>query len=111
MKHRSLAETPPQPVSHNPEIVKQVLLARGDVPHITQFAQSRFAPGQVATAHMHADMTEVFLVVAGTSTFTIDGVAHHLAPGSCIAIAPGETHEVANTGADELVLLYFGVED
>ena len=110
MKHRLLDHLPTQAVSHNPAIGKRVLLARGELPHITQFAQACFAPGQVAGEHRHLDMVEVFFVAAGQGTITIEGKAYALEPGTCIAVEPGEAHEVANTGDDELVLLYFGVE-
>jgi quercetin dioxygenase-like cupin family protein len=107
----SLAAAAEEPVSHDAAIRKRVLLRRGDVPAVTQLAQARFAPGQVAAVHAHADMHEVFLVESGVARFTIDGVAHRLETGGCIAIAPGERHEVANAGDGELVVTYFGIEE
>lgn len=109
MKQVSLDTIPQQGVSHNAAIRKQVMLSAGDLPHITQFAQAHFEPGQVAEAHAHRDMHEVFLVQSGEGTMTIDGQHHVLTPGVCIAVAPGETHEVANTGEVMLVLTYFGI--
>lgn len=109
MKQVSLTTIPEQGVSHNPAIRKQVMLAKGDIPHLAQFAQARFEPGHVATAHAHAAMHEVFFVEAGCGTMTIDGTVHPLTLGTCMVIAPGETHEVANTGTEVLVLTYFGI--
>lgn len=109
MKRVSLNNIPEQGVSHNTAIRKQVMLQKGDLPHLIQFAQARFEPGQVATAHSHADMHEVFLVQSGQGKMTVDGVVHALTPGVCIAVAPGEVHEVHNTGETWLVLTYFGV--
>lgn len=109
MKVTSLSAATPEPVSHDAAILKRVLLRRGDVPRLTQYARARFAPGQTAAAHAHADMHEVFLVESGRARFTIDGLAHELGPGGCIAIAPGEMHEVANAGDGDLVVTYFGV--
>ncbi len=57
----SLNELPEQPVSHNPEIKKKVMLKLGDLPHLTNFSQARFAPGQSAPAHAHQDMSELTL--------------------------------------------------
>ncbi|MEO1591876.1 MAG: cupin domain-containing protein, partial [Cyanobacteria bacterium J06632_22] len=65
MKQTSLHTVPEQGVSHNGAIRKRVLLRAGDLPHLTQFAQASFAPGQVAAAHAHSDMHEVFLVQSG----------------------------------------------
>lgn len=109
MKRVSLDTLPDQGVSHNSAIRKQVLLQSGDLPHLTQFAQAYFDPGEVAAAHAHADMHEVFLVKSGQGTMTVDGTAHALSVGVCIAVAPGETHEIRNKGADPLVLTYFGI--
>ena len=111
MKRTSLHTVPEQGGSHNDAIRKRVLLTASDVPHLTQFAQARFSPGQVAAAHAHTDMHEVFLVQAGQGTMDIDGQPHPLTPGTCIAVAPGETHTVTNTGQETLVLIYFGIHE
>ncbi|MBC6435840.1 cupin domain-containing protein, partial [Nostoc sp. HG1] len=39
----------------------------------------------------------------------IDGTEYPLLPGNCVAIEPGEVHEVVNSGSTELVLTYFGL--
>ena len=62
MKVISLSTLPEQAVSHNPAIKKKVMLSLGSLPHLTNFSQARFAPGQVAKAHSHSDMCEVFFV-------------------------------------------------
>ncbi|MGF1482453.1 MAG: cupin domain-containing protein [Cyanophyceae cyanobacterium] len=109
MKITSLAHLPEQEVSHNPAIKKKVMLQLGDLPHLTNFSQARFSPGQVAKAHAHQDMCEVFFVEAGVGTIFIDGQEYLLTPGSCIAVEPGEVHEVLNSGSTDLVLTYFGL--
>ena len=110
MRIVSLDALPVEGVSHDPAIRKQVLLRRGEVPHLTAFSRAVFTPGQAVTPHAHADMHEVFFVASGAGEIRVDGAAHALAAGTCVAVAPGETHEIACTGAEELVLLYFGVE-
>lgn len=110
MKLISLDELPETGVSHNPEIRKRTMLARGDVPHLTNFARSVLLPGQVASAHSHAGMHEVFFVASGDGLIHIDGAPHRLAPGTCVAVEPGERHEITNDGPAPLVLLYFGIE-
>ncbi|HEX7119007.1 MAG TPA: cupin domain-containing protein [Longimicrobiales bacterium] len=98
-------------VSHDPEIRKRVMIRNGRVPHLTTFAQSRFRPGQATTAHSHRDMFEIFLVEAGTGVVRIDGRELPLEPGVCVVIEPGEVHDMANTGNEELVLTYFGIAE
>ena len=110
MKVTSLQQLPIESVSHNAAIKKQVMLRMGELPHLTNFSQARFQPGQVALAHAHNDMHEVFFVEAGAGQIVVDGEAIALTPGVCVAIAPGESHEVSNPGEDELVLTYFGLE-
>ncbi len=109
MKLTSLNDLPEESVSHNPEIKKKVMLRFGDLPHLTNFSQSRFAPGHTAPAHAHQDMCEVFFVESGSGVIHIDGKEYPLIAGSCVAVEPGEVHEVVNNGATELVLTYFGL--
>lgn len=104
----SLNDLPEESVSHNPEITKKVMLRCGDLPHLTNFAQARFAPGQISPGHAHQDMCEVFFVQAGAGVMLVDNKEYPLLPGNCIAIEPGEVHEIINNGSDELVLTYFG---
>ncbi|MEM6451485.1 MAG: cupin domain-containing protein [Cyanobacteria bacterium P01_D01_bin.105] len=110
MKLSSLHQLPVESVSHNAAIKKQVLLRMGDLPHLTNFSQAHFQPGQVAQAHVHTDMHEVFFVESGVGQIVVDGEAIALTPGVCVAIAPGESHEVSNPGSEDLVLTYFGLQ-
>lgn len=109
MKLISLNDLPEEPVSHNPEIKKKVMLRFGDLPHLTNFSQSSFAPGQTSPAHAHQDMCEVFFVESGSGVIWIDGKEYPLIPGKCVAVEPGEVHEVVNNGSTELILTYFGL--
>lgn len=109
MKFTSLSNLPVESVSHNRAIQKQVMLRSGELPHLTNFAQARFAPGQVAPAHHHPDMYEIFFVESGQGAIAINGTPYPLTPGTCITVEPGEAHEVSNTGTEDLILTYFGV--
>ena len=109
MKFTSLNQLPEESVVHNPAIKKKVMLRLGDLPHLTNFSQSRFAPGQIAVAHTHKNMAELFFVEAGAGIICIDGKEYPLEPGNCIAVEPGEIHEIVNNGSSELVLTYFGL--
>jgi quercetin dioxygenase-like cupin family protein len=110
MKLTSLNQLPIAQVSHNPEIQKQVMLRSGDLPHLTNFSQARFAPGQISSAHAHSDMSEVFFVSSGTANICVNGENYRLNVGSCIVIAPHEVHEITNDGDEDLVLTYFGIQ-
>ena len=110
MKITSLDTLPLQKVSHNSKISKKVMLSNKDLPHLTNFSQATFDPGQTADAHAHQDMYEVFFVSAGMGIIRIDGRKYNLTPGVCVAVEPKETHEIVNTGTKELVLTYFGIQ-
>jgi quercetin dioxygenase-like cupin family protein len=109
MKHGKLDHLPEQPVSHNPDITKRVLFKHGEIPSVTQYSQASFLPGQIAPAHAHADMYEVFLCLSGTGSIVIDGDTYELTPGHFYLCEPGEMHEIVNDGQDVLELLQLGV--
>lgn len=110
MKLTNLDRLPSQEVSHNPEIKKKVMLAFGDLPHLTNFSQAVFAPGQIASKHCHQDMNEVFFVRSGSGIIRVDEREFILSPGTCIAVEAGEYHEIVNTGKTDLILTYFGIK-
>ncbi|OVE82520.1 hypothetical protein BVY03_00775, partial [bacterium K02(2017)] len=76
----NLLEIPPENVSHNSKIKKQVLLKNNIIPNMTQFAISTFPPGEIAFTHSHQDMNEIFYVQSGNGLAIVDGVQHHLKP-------------------------------
>ena len=110
MKKILLGELPREGVSHDPQITKQVMLRRGDLPHLTSFSRATLAAGQKARAHKHHDMFEVFFVESGSGVIVIDGATHQLEAGVCVLVEPDERHEITNTGSGDLVLNYFGIE-
>lgn len=110
MKHVQLSQIPFASVSHNAAIKKQVMLNPDDVANLIYFSQARFKPGHIAPGHAHADMSEIFFVETGEGLIIVDGNPYSLSPGTCVAVLPGEVHEVSNTGTTDLVLTYFGVK-
>lgn len=110
MKIVALSEVPEEGVSHQPEIMKQVMLHKGDLPHLTNFSRARLAPGQIAKEHSHPDKYEVFFVELGHGVIKIEGAEYPLEPGIFVVTEPGERHEIINTGPSGLLLLYFGIE-
>jgi mannose-6-phosphate isomerase-like protein (cupin superfamily) len=110
MHYRALQELSSESVSHNPDILKKVILRKNDVPTLTNFAQAEFQPGQMAPGHRHADMYEIFFVTSGAGEIRINGTSYPLKPGICVTVEPGETHEVHNSSNAVLTLLYFGIQ-
>ena len=109
MRLIELAHTATETVSHNPRIRKQVMIRWGEMEPLTNFSQAVFPPGEVANAHAHSDMTEVFFIESGSGEIAVDERVYPLSAGSCIVVEPGETHELRNTGSTDLVVTYFGL--
>lgn len=110
MKIVSLEKIKQEPSSHSPKIMKKVLIKKGEIPKLTNFSQAYFKPGQIASEHVHENMYEVYLVESGTGLIKVDGKVSQLKSGDCVVTEPGEAHEFINTGKEDLILTYFGVE-
>lgn len=111
MRLIELHSLPAEPLSHDANIAKRVILRNGTVPHLTQLAQVRIPPGAHLTPHAHQDMHEIFIVLSGHGRVRCDGSVNGVAPGTCIQIEPNAVHAFENTGEDELVVVYFGIAD
>lgn len=95
--------------SHIQRISKEVLLGKGEVPHITQFAIAHVGVGQRVEAHSHSDMYEVFFVVKGSGELNVNGEIFRISKDDTFVIEPNEPHSITNNEAEDMVLQYFGV--
>lgn len=109
MKHVRLSDVACESVSHDADIMKQVLLGDGDLPASVRLSHALFKPGQKASEHLHANLVEVFYLLSGSGVVTINGKAHAVSEGSSIRIDAGERHEIINNGSDDLRVLYFAL--
>ena len=109
MKINSISHADQVEVSHNPSIKKNVLVANGEIDHISNFSRAVFPPNEVAYSHSHGDMTEVFYIESGWGLITVNENSYPLSKGMCVTVEPTETHELKNVGSTDLVVLYFGV--
>ena len=104
-----LKSLPDEPVHGTDTIMKRVMLRAGQVGSISQFAQASFPPGGEVKAHVHDDMSEVYLVERGRGLLKVDSKELSIEAGSCVTVHPGERHSLRNTGDGPLVITYFGV--
>jgi quercetin dioxygenase-like cupin family protein len=107
-KISSIKGAPEKPVSHNPAAKKQAWFRKGDLPPFTQIARVVVPSGEALTAHAHADMHELFIILEGTARMVVDGTPHNLSEGEAIALAPDESHELSNPSDDQLVFIVAG---
>lgn len=109
MKIVSLETLPKTTTAHNNAGIKQLIIPDGEIPGLRQFSQVTFKPGEVAPEHKHEDFYEVFFVESGAGTIKLNGTIHPMTKGLCITVEPGEMHEVANQGQDDLIITYMNL--
>lgn len=109
MKIIKLKDIPQEGVSHNPEIMKQVIVKNGEIPHITNVSRSTFKPGQTADPHAHETMYEVTYVLKGEIEVTSNGQTQTAKENDTIIIPPKETHSMVNKSDQDATLFYFGI--
>lgn len=65
-------------------------------------------PGGAEGMHAHPDdapLEELYLVIEGTATMTVDGEVSELGPGDAVLAPVGAEHDVRNTGDSVLRLV------
>jgi len=107
---KSIENIEERSVSHNSKIKKHEFLAKGEIDGVMMFSRAVFPPGEIAAAHSHSNLTEVFYVESGTGEIIVDARTVQLKSGVCVAAEPGETHELRNTGSGDMIVLYFGIK-
>lgn len=69
-----------------------------------------YTPGQTTPDHKHSNIDEVFYVISGEGTITIEG-EEILAKEKDIIFSPnGETHGFKNTSSDNWVVLQIKID-
>jgi quercetin dioxygenase-like cupin family protein len=54
--------------------------------------------------HAHDDQEEIYLLLAGSGTLTVDGEDVSLAPGDAVRVEPGETRALAFDADSRMVI-------
>jgi len=103
------------PASHedpkDPGVLKRVLATHANVirGQIMMVNWALLPVGKSFEAHYHEDMQEVFIVLNGTVTMTVNKQDHDLAKGDAIIIEPREVHTMANQCEQDVEYIVFGV--
>jgi mannose-6-phosphate isomerase-like protein (cupin superfamily) len=69
-----------------------------------------YAPGQTTPDHKHSDMDEVFYVISGEGTITINNEEMLLKQNDIIFSPNGETHGFNNTSSNNWVVLQIKID-
>ncbi len=70
--------------------------------------QLTLQPGQRMRIHRHAGQEEVYLVIEGRLTVFVEGVAHTVAAGELMHVAPEIRRQLANTHGERVTLVAVG---
>ena len=97
------------PITHG-SAQKKVFLKNNEIETmLTQFAYSRFNPGDLCEMHNHPTMEEYFFVYKGSGTYTIGEEILILREGDFLRIPAKIEHQVNADKGQSLELIYFGI--
>lgn len=67
--------------------------------------QLTLAPGAFLGLHTHEGTSEIVYVLSGIGTMLYDGTEEPLTPGVCHYCPMGHSHQLKNTGTEDLTVL------
>jgi mannose-6-phosphate isomerase-like protein (cupin superfamily) len=68
------------------------------------FRKRAFKPGSGVGHHVQKE-DEIYYVLSGTGTMTLDGKTIDISAGTAVLTRPGSSHSLKQTGTDDLVVL------
>ena len=103
------------PASHedpqNPGVLKRVLASKKDLlrGQVQMVNWSRLPVGSSFQPHYHEDMQEVFVMLNGRVSMSVNDETHELTGGDAILIEPREIHEMKNLCESDVEYVVFGI--
>ena len=91
---RSVKDIVPVATSHKAGMKRVLLAANESGCAITQIAVTDLKAGEVAEAHVHADMQEGFYVISGGLDIVLDGAVEHCTADDFVYVKCGTSHEL-----------------
>lgn len=85
--------------------IRELLAYRNSCIRRQSLAEARIAVGGSTTPHRHPETEEIYYILEGTGEMRIGDERQEVHPGDAIAIPPGASHELRNTGNTVLKLL------
>ncbi len=95
----------------NPGVLKRVLATRDQLleGRVQMVNWARLPRGSAFRAHYHEDMQEVFVIVSGRVSMSVEGTSVELAAGDAILVDPREVHTMQNACDSDVEYIVFGV--
>ena len=85
--------------------IRELLAHRNSCIRNQSLAEARLPVGGQTTPHYHPATEEIYYIVSGQGRMRIGADTSEVVPGDAIAIPPGQTHQIENTGDESLVFL------
>ncbi len=85
--------------------IRELLAHRNSCIRNQSLAEARLPVGATTTPHHHPNTEEIYYILRGQGCMQIGDETAHVGPGDAIAIPPGATHQITNTGDETLVFL------
>lgn len=85
--------------------IRELLAHRNSCIRLQSLAEARLPPGGTTTAHFHPQTEEIYYIVQGQGRMRIGEETRDVGAGDAIAIPPGQEHQIANIGSEQLVFL------
>lgn len=85
--------------------IRELLAHRNSCLRHQSLAEARLPPGASTTPHHHRLTEEIYYILEGSGDMRVAGETRPVVPGDAIAIPPGATHQVTNTGSTVLKFL------
>jgi len=74
--------------------------------HITySLAHAMLRPGEASRPHRLRTSSEVFVIMGGEGTISVDDETAPVAPGRAVYVPPGAVQHLRNTGSEDLIFI------
>lgn len=85
--------------------IRELLAHRNSAIRNQTLAEARLPMGAATTPHHHVLTEEIYYILDGRGLMRVGQETREVVPGDAIAIPPGVSHQITNTGANTLVFL------
>lgn len=92
-------------ISQDKAIVKEIVSPRNSVVKNHSLAEVTIRPGRSILEHYHVESEELFYILQGEGSISVEGETCLLGEGDVVAILPGKIHKVKNDGKTDLIML------
>jgi mannose-6-phosphate isomerase-like protein (cupin superfamily) len=92
-------------VTKDGSLVREILAPANSSLERQSLAEATLGPGQSTERHHHVKTEEIYYILEGEGTMEVGEDSGEVKRGDAIAIPPGSSHQLTNTGAADMVLL------